>query len=1677
MLKTTAGQAVVNFGLPEDLRDHGRVLDKKALEKLLQTAADKHPDKYREIVQHLSKVGYTTAQMTGGNSFGPDHLSLTVAGRKAQVDLDRQVRQIYSDKTLDDDAREKKVVDLLIAAGDPLTKAVLHETLSEHNPLGMQVLSGARGNPTNLRSLRAGDLLYVDHRDRPIPVPILRSYSQGLSPVEYYAGTFGARKGVIDTKLAVQRSGFACLVADTLVRMADGTTRRIVDLVPGDAVLGADVSGRTFPVRVSNVFDNGVRRVWRYVFRDGKSRRGFVSLEATEDHVVLAKVKRGRAGTAHGDKNSILVPTKLPLRRASTGFRVVPPQGSAIDSGVREPRAWLLGLLLGDGSFRGNGPTFSNADPELLAAVAGELENDGFQLTKIRGHEYEYYIGDRLTPVRGYRLGSVRHRLVSWLAALGLWGKKSPDKYIPAVVSAWDLESQARLIAGLYDTDGWVTRSNNSTVPVIGLTMTSEPLVEYVRQLLRFRFGVSGCPVRRVRRKNPGECDQFTFVINDRMSVLRFIESVRLTGVRGAALRTLVSGTAARVRNDEHLFNFVGREVLGDRPTFDIEVDHPDHLFVLANGLIVSNSKQFNQAAHRLVVVGLDRDGDGEPDGPPRGLPVPTDDPDNEGALLASGFGPYKKNTILTPKILSHLRELGFERLVVRSPMVGGHPSGGVYARDVGVREKGGLPPTGDFVGIAAAQALCLAKGTRVRMADGSAKAIETIEPGDRVLGCGVNGVVKPVTVLNRYENGVKPVYETTFRRGTGPSADVNLLRLRSTLDHKLLSVSVPNKAADRRPAATITPVRRPAEAHTRFYAKLPGGFDDAGLRDEPFALTLGLLLGDGSYTGGATSNGVLFSCHDDSLAAVMSAEVSKFGCRLVPQSAAGEYRVSDAAGGKIVGGGARTGIRNRVRRRLVELGLWGQRSHTKTLPDVSGWTNASVAAVLAGLYATDGCVYVGRGSRVVVVFGSSSLKLVETVRDLLAVRFGIYASAPAASVKKKADGGTYRPVYSVAVNGPDNVKRFAAAINIPGRKGPTLTGALAAWSAGKTSAEAGRCGLVSQTFVGELETFDIEVDHPDHLFLLDCLLVVSNSEPLTQSMLSSKHSGGVAGAAKAVGGFELINNLFQVPKVFKGSAAHARKDGKVTSIREAPQGGHYVAVNGHDHYVGHGYEVKVKPGDEVEAGDVLSDGVPNPAEVVAHKGLGEGKRYFTEAFRKAYKDSGITAHRRNVELLARGLINHVEMTDEWGDYVPGDTVPYHAVEGGWEPRDGHAVVPVGHAKGMYLERPALHYTIGTVVKPSVVRDLEAFGVKNVAVHRDPPPFTPVMVRGMENLAHDPDWMTKFLGSYLKKNVLKSVHRGAVSDERGTSYVPSLARSVDFGKSGPVQGFTPTTPLQPPPKPAESIMKQLSAPDPGHKFASDKQPRVRAVLPAGDDHLLERLSNPAYPDRLGMTRYPGGGVEPGETPEAALVRELKEELGLEVSPESLEPLGSVKHPVWGHDEHYYLVPGHGLTPGVYRATAGGDKEIHLTPGRPGVGRFFGTDPTPLLGARKAADGLFGAFKLEHPKGTRRVLFDDDDEFPDYPLRDITYPVDYGSLPGHEGEDGDDLDAFVGTGHLSGSFTVRRPESFRTETKFYHRLTPAEKERVLRTYAPVLAGHEALDTPDALAEAVGRFRKK
>lgn len=313
----------------------------------------------------------------------------------------------------------------------------------------------------------------------------------------------------------------------------------------------------------------------------------------------------------------------------------------------------------------------------------------------------------------------------------------------------------------------------------------------------------------------------------------------------------------------------------------------------------------------------------------------------------------------------------------------------------------------------------------------------------------------------------------------------------------------------------------------------------------------------------------------------------------------------------------------------------------------------------------------------------------------------------------------------------------------------------------------------------GRQPCHDITIDHPDMLFVLENGLIVSNS----------KHtSGAYKGQRHQFSGFESINQFVQAPETFKNEATPSEVLGKVTKVAEAPQGGSYVWVGENRHFVLPGLDVTAKHGDEVEPGDPLSDGLLNPREVVRLRGLGEGRRYWSERLKQLFDDSGIETSKRHTEMLARGALRHVRVSnpDGLGDYLYDDIADYNELEANWKPSPGSQRMPVGkRLQGTYLEEPALHYTIGTKLTPRMLEDLEEAGFEDVTINEEPPAFESTMVRLMEAAGKgQDDWLARTGTSYIGKNLIHSAQRGYdTNTQENVHPYPRLAIGENFGKN------------------------------------------------------------------------------------------------------------------------------------------------------------------------------------------------------------------------------------------------------------------------------------------------------
>ncbi len=117
---------------------------------------------------------------------------------------------------------------------------------------------------------------------------------------------------------------------------------------------------------------------------------------------------------------------------------------------------------------------------------------------------------------------------------------------------------------------------------------------------------------------------------------------------------------------------------------------------------------------------------------------------------------------------------------------------------------------------------------------------------------------------------------------------------------------------------------------------------------------------------------------------------------------------------------------------------------------------------------------------------------------------------------------------------------------------------------------------------------------------------------------------------------------------------------------------------------------------------------------------------------------------------------------------------------------------------------------------------------------------------------------------------------------------------------------------------------------------------------------------------------------------------------------------------------------------------------------------------------------FHTFRLEKNPGEYKDFHIAPDD--PYPLKGVTFPTYYGDIKGYVGEDGHDLDIFVGTGGIFGFFQVYRSDVVGgIEHKFCVNITESEEFAILEAFRPVLREHGRFDSYDDLVKAILPFR--
>jgi DNA-directed RNA polymerase subunit beta' len=229
-LETTLGRAIFNEALPSNYAYVNGEVGKKQLGVIVNDLAERYTKvEVATALDALKDTGFYWATRSGvtisiEDVVTPSEKPKIMAVYEGQAE---KVQQQYERGLITDEERRQELIEIWNTATIEVAKA-MEATFEKTNPIYMIVNSGARGNMTQVRQIAGMRGLVANPKGEIIPRPIKANFREGLSVLEYFISTHGARKGLADTALRTADSGYL--------------TRRLVD-VSQDVIIREDDCG------------------------------------------------------------------------------------------------------------------------------------------------------------------------------------------------------------------------------------------------------------------------------------------------------------------------------------------------------------------------------------------------------------------------------------------------------------------------------------------------------------------------------------------------------------------------------------------------------------------------------------------------------------------------------------------------------------------------------------------------------------------------------------------------------------------------------------------------------------------------------------------------------------------------------------------------------------------------------------------------------------------------------------------------------------------------------------------------------------------------------------------------------------------------------------------------------------------------------------------------------------------------------------------------------------------------------------------------------------------------------------------------------------------------------------------------------------------------------------------
>ena len=217
-------------------------VDKKLLGKIINASIKVHGiTETATLLDDVKAMGYKYSTI-GAITVGVSDMEIPKEKKQYLLEAEEEIDKVVKNfrrGLLTDDERYQKVINIWNSTSDKVTKALM-DNLKQLNPIYMMANSGARGSVNQIRQLAAMRGLMADTSGRTIEIPIRANFREGLTVLEYFISTHGARKGLTDTALRTADSGYL--------------TRRLVD-VSQDVIVREHDCGTDDGIIVSDIMD------------------------------------------------------------------------------------------------------------------------------------------------------------------------------------------------------------------------------------------------------------------------------------------------------------------------------------------------------------------------------------------------------------------------------------------------------------------------------------------------------------------------------------------------------------------------------------------------------------------------------------------------------------------------------------------------------------------------------------------------------------------------------------------------------------------------------------------------------------------------------------------------------------------------------------------------------------------------------------------------------------------------------------------------------------------------------------------------------------------------------------------------------------------------------------------------------------------------------------------------------------------------------------------------------------------------------------------------------------------------------------------------------------------------------------------------------------------------------